>query len=136
MSTASRRKSSTLAIKSAQLALAVPQVVAHRVARMAMAGPALSERDRKEFELMVAEKESAFAEAWQAMAAQTVRANQALAVSMLQSFWSPASWGKPVAGKLAAQMQSATLGILGKGMAPIHRKATANARRLAGTKLR
>ena len=41
-----------------------------------------------------------------------------------------------LAGKIAAQMQGASLGILGKGMAPIHRKATANARRLAGTKLR
>ena len=136
MTKASTRKGKSLAMQSAQLAVAVPQVVAHRVTRMAIAGPKLSQRDRKEFALMVAEKESAFAEAWQAMAVQTVRANQALATTLLRSFWSPASWGQPLAGKLAAQMQGASLGILGKGMAPIHRKATANARRLAGTKLR
>jgi hypothetical protein len=37
---------------------------------------------------------------------------------------------------VAAQVQSAALGVLGKGLAPIHRKAVANARRLARTKLR
>jgi hypothetical protein len=35
-----------------------------------------------------------------------------------------------------AQLQHATLGILGKGLGPVHRKAVANAKRLARTKLR
>ena len=59
MTKASTRKGKSLAMQSAQLAVAVPQVVAHRVTRMAIAGPKLSQRDRKEFALMVAEKESA-----------------------------------------------------------------------------
>jgi hypothetical protein len=70
------------------------------------------------------------------MALQSVRANQALATSLLRSFWSPSHKGKPSAGTVAAQVQSAALGVFGKGLAPIHRKAVANARRLARTKLR
>ena len=136
MSSRFTRKSKSVAIKAAELAVAVPQVVAHRVTRMAMSGPTLSERDRKEFQLMVAEKKTAFAEAWQAMATQTVRANQTLATSFLRSAWSPTFWGKPSAASAVSQVQSAALGILGKGMAPVHRKALANAKRLARTKLR
>jgi hypothetical protein len=37
---------------------------------------------------------------------------------------------------VAVQVQGAALGILDKGMAPVHRKAVANAKRLARTKLR
>ena len=85
---------------------------------------------------MIVEKKTAFAQACQAMATQTVRANQSLAASFLRSMWSPNFWGKPSVGKSAAQVQSAALGILGKGLGPFHRKAVANARRLARTKLR
>jgi hypothetical protein len=31
----------------------------------------------------------------------------------------------------SAQLQSAALGVLSKGLAPVHRKATANAKRLS-----
>ena len=60
----SRRKHKTkpLIAKAAELAFAAPQVVAHRVTRMAIAGPSLSERDRKEFQRMGAEKTAAFSE--------------------------------------------------------------------------
>jgi hypothetical protein len=129
------RQALSLAARTTELAIAAPQVVAHRVARMAMSGPVLSERDRKEFQLMGAEKTAAFTASWNAMALQAMRANQAMAVSMLTSFWSPAVWRNP-AGHVAAQLQSAALGVLGKGIAPVHRAATANARRLAGTRLR
>jgi hypothetical protein len=126
----------SITTKAAELAVAVPQVVAHRVARMAIAGPTLSERDRKEFNLMILEKKTAFAQAFQAMASQTARANQSLAASYLRSMWSPTFWGKPSLVKTAAQVQGAALGILGKSMAPVHRRAVANAKRLARTKLR
>ena len=61
---ARRRPSASLSAKTTELALAVPQVVAHRLLRMAHAGPHLSARDRKEFARMIAEKNSAFAESW------------------------------------------------------------------------
>lgn len=132
----STRKTKSIINKAAELAIAVPQVMAHRVARMAIAGPTPSIRDRKEFDLMVAEKKTAFAEAWQAMATQTVRANQTLAASFFRSMWSPTGWGKSSLGDVATQWHGAGLGILDKAMTPVHRKAVANAKRLARTKLR
>jgi len=136
MPSRSTRKKKSLTTKAAELAVAVPQVVAHRLTRMAIAGPTLSERDRKEFNLMVAEKKTAFAQAWQAMATQSVRANQTLAASFFRSIWSASPRRKPTLGRVAAQLQSAALGVFGKGLAPVHRKAVANAKRLARTKLR
>ena len=85
------RKNKSLTKKSAELAVAVPQVVAHRLTRMAIAGSVLSERDRKEFDLMVAEKQAAFTQAWQAMAKQAFAANQALALSAFRSAWMPST---------------------------------------------
>lgn len=136
MSARSPRKRKSLSTQVAELAMAVPQVVAHRVTRMALSGPTLSARDKKEFDLMVAEKKTAFAQAWQAMAVQSMRANQAMATSLFSSFWSLSPRRKPSAAKVAAQLQSAALGVLGKGLAPVHQKAVANAKRLARTKLR
>jgi hypothetical protein len=135
---ASRRSRATrsLAVKAAELTLAVPQVVAHRVTRMALASPKLSARDRKEFERMVAEKNAAFGESWRAMAAQAAVANQALAASFFRSFLAVAGGKKPSTAAAASQLNRAALGVLGKGLAPVHRKAVANAKRLSRTKLR
>jgi hypothetical protein len=130
------RKTQSIVTQAVELAFAVPQVVAHRVTRMALAGPTLSARDRKEFQRMGAEKTAAFGESWNAMTLQALRAHQSLAVSFFRSFWSPSLKGRPSASAVAAQWQSAALGILDKGMAPVHRKAVANAKRLARTKLR
>ena len=131
-----RRKSLSLLAKSAELAIAAPQVIAHRVTRMAIAGPTLSARDRKECHLMVAEKLAGFGEAWSAMVLQTIRANQTLAVALFRAFWAPSLRRRASTTAVAAQLQSAALDILAKGLAPVHRKAVANARRLARTKLR
>lgn len=136
MATPSSRKTKSISAKTVELALAVPVVVAHRVTRMAIAGPAPSARDQKEFKLMVAEKNAAFAEAWLAMATQALRINQAMASSLLRSAWLPAGRSKPTAAKTVSQFQRAALGVLGVGLAPVHRKAVANAKRLAKTKLR
>jgi hypothetical protein len=136
MATRRIRKSKSLAVKSMELAMTVPPVVAHRVTRMALAGPKLSDRDRKEFQMMVNEKRAAFAQAWGDMAIQAFRANQALTASMLRSFFTPFTYKKPSAASVAVQVQNAAIGVLGKGLAPVHRKAVSNARRLAKTKLR
>jgi hypothetical protein len=131
-----RRATRSLAVKAVELAVAVPQVVAHRVTRMALAGPKLSARDRKEFERMVAEKNAAFGESWHAMAAQAALANRALATSFFRSALSLSRGKKPSAAAATAQLRKGVLGVLGKGFAPVHRKAVANAKRLARTKLR
>jgi len=63
---------------------------------------------------MSSEKVFAFHEAWTAMAAQGFLEYQKLALS----FWLPLNF------------HNAGLSILGKGMAPIRRRAVANAKRL------
>ncbi len=131
------RPSRSLSTKAAEIAFAVPQVVAHRLARMANAGPHLSARDRKEFARMVAEKNSAFGESWNAMARQTLQSNQALAAALARlALTSPTTGGQPAAHALAAQLHRAALAVFGKGLAPVHRRAVANAKRLARTRLR
>jgi hypothetical protein len=94
---------------------------------MAMAGGSPSARDRKEFHRMGAEKVTALAESWNAMAVQAFWANQQLALSCMQSLWFPWLRRRSSASR---QLSNAALGILGKGMAPIHGRAIANARRL------
>jgi hypothetical protein len=130
------RVSPPLAWKAAELAVAVPQVVAHRLTRMALAGPQLSSRDRKEFERMIAEKNAAFAASWTAMAWQAALAQQSLANSWMASFLVGGRGRKPSAAASARQWHDAAVGVLGKGLGPVHRKAVANAKRLARTKLR
>lgn len=129
------RKSSSLVTKLAELSFAAPQVVAHRVARMALSGQTLSERDKKEFDLMVAEKKLAFGQSWNAMAVEAVRANQALAMSFFKPFWT-LTGRKPSVRAVSSQIQRSAVGVLSKGVEPVHRKAVANAKRLARTKLR
>jgi hypothetical protein len=126
-----QRNPQALMAKAAELAFATPQVVAHRVTRMAMAGTSPSPRDSEEFHRMGQEKAEAFSESWNAMAKQAMVANQALTVSWLHSMWSP-----PTASAVAVQLHNAALGVIGKGMDPVHRRAVANAKRLSRTKLR
>ncbi len=59
-----------LAMKTLEMMLASAQVVGHRTGRMALAGPAPSARDRREFPSMGQEKIEAGAHSAQAMAAQ------------------------------------------------------------------
>jgi hypothetical protein len=129
------RASNTIAKQSTEMAFAVPQVIAHRLTRMALAGPVLSSRDQKEFQDMVAEKQAAFMQAWTAMATESLRANQAMAMSMFGAFLNPFSRGKS-SSKIASDMQTAAMGVFSKGLAPMHKKAVSNAKRLAKTKLR
>jgi len=116
------RKSKSLALQAVKLGVAVPQVMAHRLARM----------DRKEFHLMGAEKIAAFNEAWTAMAVQAFAENQKMALSVMQSLWLPWLPRKST----SRQLNDAALGILGKGMAPVRRRAVANAKRLGRIKRR
>src|SRR5580698_9741651 len=138
MATRRNQKSRSLAVKSMELALSVPQVVAHRVVQMASAGPRLSGRDLKEFEMMVSEKHATFAQAWSSMAVHCFRANQALAISMSDFFFSlfftPFTSKWPSMASASSHAQDAVIGLLSKGLAPIHRKAVLNARRLAKTR--
>ena len=86
---------------------------------------------------MVVEKHDAFGEAWQAMALQSLHSQQAFAAALARLAWTPPSLRRqPAAQALAAQMQLAALAVFGKGLAPVHRRAVANAKRLARTRRR
>ncbi len=135
MTTKRTRTSNTLAKQSSELAFAVPQVIAHRLTRMALSGPVLSSRDQKEFQSMVAEKHAAFTQAWTAMATESARANQALALSMFGAWMNPFALTRHPATKLATDMQTAAMGVFSKGLAPVHKKAVSNAKRLSKTRL-
>ena len=82
---------------------------------------------------MGAEKAAAFAESWNAMATQALQANPTLALSFLRAFWSPAS-ARSSAASATRQVGRAVTGIVQKGLAPVHRCAVANAKRLGRTK--
>jgi hypothetical protein len=128
MSTRPRRRPKSTTSKLVELSLAAPQVVAHRLTRMALAGPVPNARDRREFTGMVTEKQLAFAQSWLAMWGELVAQQQALGLSLL----SGAFTGRRPAGRAASSLSR----IVGAGMDPVHRKAVANAKRLRRTRLR
>ena len=132
----SRRSRNSIARHSAAIALTAPQVVAHRLMRMALAGPMPSLRDQREFSRMGAEKVTAFYESWNAMCMQSWHIQQELWSRSLRTMWFPwqARAFDPARQMLA--FQSATTRILEKGMAPVRKRTVANARRLGRTRTR
>jgi len=124
------RKSRVLAARAVDLGFAVPEVVARRIMRMALAGSSPSVRDRKEFDLMGAEKMAAFYESWSAMLVEMFHTSLELSLWSVRFFWF--RW--PVTSRssraAASRFQQAALAVLAKGVAPVHRRAVANAKRL------
>jgi hypothetical protein len=128
-----------------EIAVAAPQVVAHRTARMARSGPTPTTADRKELTRMTQEKFEAFGESASAMAAEIVKANLALWPSVVRAGWTlPSAMWMPTARAgsrrsaskstlAAAAVSSAASRVLAKGLAPVHRRATGNAKRLRRT---
>lgn len=141
-----------LGFKTSEMLFASSQVIGHRTSRMAMAGPTLSARDRREFTLMGQEKLEAAAESAQAvinrmfalqieMASTAFRQYMTGAASLFALAATPAS--VPTAGGQAKLMQSylaplttatSLFGNMARvaqhGLKPIHSRATSNARRL------
>ena len=143
---------STLAAKTLETMLASAQVIGHRTRRMALAGPAPSARDQREFTLMGQEKFDAGAKSAQAMAARAMLMTWpwgAMAVPQLlrtsAALMSVATSRPPrqliarqaalarALGQSAASMAEGprlTGELALRGLRPIHAKATANAKRL------
>ena len=114
--------------KLAELSVAAPQVIAHRVTRMALASPgSLSKRDQKEFSGMVAEKQIAFAQSWWTLCMEMGKAQQAFFLSWMR--------GPMAFSSQLSRMPSTLDRISARSVAPIHRKAVQNSKRLARTKL-
>jgi len=115
------RHSRSLAAQAVSLSIAAPQVIAHRMLNMT----------HEEFHRMGAEKFAAFGESWTAMMLQGAFEAQQMAFSFMLAVWFP--WLAP-RHSAARQFQNAALAIAGKGMAPVQRRAVANARRLGRLK--
>ena len=141
MTRKTQRQATRLGQQMTEMMIAAPQVVAHRTTRMLMAGNTPTARDSREFKTMGDEKITAFAESWQAMASQAMTSQMQLATTLTQMafkqssvWWSPfgASRGMSTADmtQLGQQMQSAAMQIASKGMAPVRKRAVANAKRL------
>jgi hypothetical protein len=143
-----------------ELALAVPEVIAHRTARMARAGHFPSTRDRKEFTRMGQEKGEAFAESLIAMALPMYMLSQELALVGVRQWgqwwnaWAPLAsitasstpaalakaQGTVIRGLASAaanqRLADSFARVVEKGLAPVRRTATRNAKRLRRVKLR
>ena len=130
------RRSVSLATKSAQLAVAAPQVVAHRMARMALHGANYTDQDLKEFARMGSEKQVAFLASWNAMALQVLRYQHSFMLSWFQAVCMPWLRAGMTPASIASRLQSAAMGTALSGLGPIHRTARANAKRLPLTRLR
>lgn len=134
-------KQIALAAQAGEMMLAVPQVIAHRMGRMMMRHPGAN--DRRELHRMGMEKAEAANEAFTGVATQMARSAHGAATTYAQA------WGRawmqiffpwmapggrarfPVWGMTPGQMHHAALDVMGKAVAPAHRRAVANAKRLA-----
>ena len=125
----------SLATRTAELAFAAPQVVAHRVARMAGAGPILSARGPPGFSAdelrkggrvrRVVERDGTASDA---------SATGAVAVLLAVTLVTLDGRTGITANHHADAQRRA--GHLNQGIGPVHRTATDNAKRLARTRLR
>jgi len=141
MNKASRRTALRIGMQTTEMMFAVPQVVSHRLGRLKTAGAGTRARDRREFQLMGAEKFAAFGESWKQMTLQMLKANQQMAQAWA-SAWMIVPLRVPTRmaarrslARSAAQMQSSALSIISSGLSPVHRRATANAKRLGRVKI-
>ena len=122
--------SKSLPTLASELAYAAPQVITHRLTRLALAGANPSARDQREFYRMGAEKVEAFYESWNAMLLQTLQVNQRL----LFSFWFP--WAAQSSSQSPVeQLEQAATQILTSGLKPVHKRAVSNAKRLNKTRM-
>ncbi len=144
------------AYKMWEVGIAAPQVIAHRTARMAAAGHMPNARDQREFSRMGQEKLEAFSQSWTAMATQMAAFNMQFATLATQQWFSawtalprlmfagtPAQMAKAQETLLRSmassfssagnkQLSDSFSRIASKGLAPVHKTATANVRRLRG----
>jgi len=109
------------------LSIDAPFVIGHRLARIALAGPVPNARDQKEFVGMVLEKQLAMTQSWFAMWGELMSVQHSLWTAWLGG--SNSWWLTAATPHLTAQR------VLNEGLAPYHKTAGENARRLARTPL-
>ena len=123
MSASRRRRPGTdTSARLLELGMLAPAVAGSRLARMAWEGASPSARGRRDMVAMVLEKQIAFAQAWSAMCTEAWH----LQVRFGLAWFSAA----PTAAQSAAMLDNGLQRIVAKGLAPVHRRVVANARRL------
>ncbi len=147
---------STLGMKTMQMQASAAQVIAIRTTRMALAGINPGPADRRENSRMVSEKVDAFSQAGEALATGAGPLMAGMATQAVRATWDlfnaasrlAASRGLPQAmarqRELAdtlmrsapAATSDAAARLAHKTLAPVHRKATANQKRLTTRKAR
>lgn len=125
-----KRTNSRMTDDMAQLAMAAPMVVAQRMTRMALAGASPSARDRKEMNRMSSEKFDAFTESWNSMATLMTRAYMNFSFDLMRLAWSPWYQTGGLMNAAAARFGDAATASMDGSLAPMRRRAVANAKRL------
>lgn len=122
------------------IATGAPQVISHRLTRMAMHGMNPSAKDRREMHMMGAEKVNAFSQGWQAMLMQMMFAQQAWWQNWFTMWTRPSTFTQPMSMHAAAtrgnrEMAQAMAKVADAGLAPVSRQVASNVKRL-GTSAR
>lgn len=116
-----RRSATDTPTRLLELATLAPGVAATRLARIALEGASPSARGRSELVAMVLEKQTAFALAWSAMSIEVWRLQLRMGLAWMA--------GVPTAGQAARIIDDGLQRVAAQGLAPIHRRVAANARR-------
>lgn len=125
-----KRKKNKMTDDLAQLAMAAPMVIAHRMMRMAQAGASPSADDRREMSRMSAEKFDAFIESLSSTAMGMTLAYMNFGLDLMRLAWSPWHQTGGLIKAAAARYGDATTTSMEGSLAPIRRRAVANAKRL------
>ena len=125
-------------VKAYELSVAAPQVIALRSLTLLAPGAAGNAHTSAEVVRMTAEKLQAWHESMTAMGVQIQRAQQEWAVAAMRQWWSACAmpWRFPVPALVPgrAQVERTVARVVRSGLAPVHRRATANAKRLTRSK--
>jgi hypothetical protein len=142
-----------LAMKTGEMMMASAQVIEHRTRRMAAAGSKPNASDRREFALMGQEKIEAAAKSAHGMAAHMMTMNPFLGARAARQSLAAATAMMSLAGSrtvsqalarqaklvrtmtqsagTASRISGSSARLAQRGLAPIHARATANAKRLS-----
>lgn len=125
-----------------EIAVAAPQVIAHRTGRIAMGGAFPGRRDRDEMRRMTQEKGEAWFESASDVSLEVWKTWTTIATASMQPWWVASASVPWTVGQWTSQWNAlyedaarqwarSAPRIAAAGLAPVHRRAVANARRLA-----
>jgi hypothetical protein len=124
--TSKKRRSRGPAAQLSELSMLVPEVIARRSMRVAQLGLWSTRRGRSEMNRMVSEKAIASSQSAFAMWMEMVAASQRAWIDASWSMWFPTGHGKA----LSQKRFDTGARVFAKGLAPLLRKTSDNAKRL------